>query len=78
MLEVFSFRFWSFGHSKAIITPKEVRDRLGLVKGDLLLGSMYGPLLILRKVRKRDVVDMDSIPADAIPRDPVSQVRDAS
>lgn len=57
--------------------PKEVREALMLKPDDLLLMSVYGSLLIMRRVERRDVADVDTLPPAAIPPGRVNQVKDA-
>ncbi len=73
--EVHAGRYHVFGNSKAITVPIGVREAMRLQPDDLLLMSVWGSLLIMRRVDKRDVVDVDSIPATVIPGGAVSQVK---
>ncbi len=73
--EVHAGRYHIFGNSKAITVPIGVREALRLQPDDLLLMSVWGSLLIMRRVDKRDVVDVDAIPAAAIPGSTLSQVK---
>ncbi len=75
--EVHAGRYHVFGGSKAITIPIGVREAMQLKNDDLMLMSVWGSLLIMRRVDKLDVVDVDSIPAKAIPGGAVSQVKDA-
>ncbi len=75
--EVHAGRYHRFGNSRAIILPKRVREALMLQPEDLMLMSVYGSLLIMRRVDKRDVVDVSTLPTEALPPGSVSQVRDA-
>jgi hypothetical protein len=47
---------------------------MGLVPGDLILLTLYGPILMCRRMTKESIADRESIPADAAP--PVLKVRD--
>ncbi len=64
---VFAGRFHRVGGSRGIVIPKPVCERLQFVEGDLTLMTVYGGLLIVRKVSRQDVVDSDEIPTEAIP-----------
>jgi AbrB family looped-hinge helix DNA binding protein len=63
----YASRFTRVGTSKAIILPKEVRELMGLIPGDLVVMRLFGKLLICRRLDPKDVVDVNAIPADALP-----------
>lgn len=66
-LRTYAARYCKVGNSQAIIVPKEVREKMGLFPGDLIVMRLFGKLLICRRLDPRDVVEVDTIPADAIP-----------
>lgn len=63
----YAARFTRVGTSKAILLPKEVREMMGLIPGDLVIMRLYGKLLICRRLDPNDVVEVNSIPVDALP-----------
>lgn len=63
----YASRFTRVGTSKAIILPKEVRELMGLIPGDLVVMRLFGKLLICRKLEPNQIVDISQIPADALP-----------
>jgi antitoxin component of MazEF toxin-antitoxin module len=72
--QVWACRFYKAGGSAAILLPKEVRERLGFVPGDLILLTIYGPILMCRKMTRESIADRESIPDDAAP--PALKARD--
>ncbi len=74
---MYAGRYHRFGGSRAVIINKELVEALMLKPDDLMLMSVYGSHLIMRRVDKRDVVDVDSIPTGALPGAAVSQVKNA-
>lgn len=65
--QTYASRYTRVGSSAALIIPKAVREEMGLVDKDLVIMRVFGKLLIARRVSANDVVDVSSIPADAIP-----------
>lgn len=63
----YASRFTRVGTSKAIILPKEVRELMGLIPGDLVVMRLFGKILICRRLDPKDVVDVNTVPTDAIP-----------
>lgn len=63
----YASRFTRVGTSKAIILPKEVRELMGLIPGDLVVMRLFGKILICRKLEPNQIVDVNEIPADALP-----------
>jgi len=59
-------RYRKVGNSWAVDLPKEVRERLQLRPGDLLLMTLYGDLFMMCRVEPRMVVEKDPIPVAAI------------
>ena len=67
MRTTWASRYVKVGNSQCIIVPKEVREQLGAVPGDLIVMRMFGKLLICRKLAPEQVVDVSQIPSDALP-----------
>lgn len=67
MRTTWASRYVKVGNSQCIVVPKEVREKLGAVPGDLIVMRMYGRLLICRKLAPEHVVDVNELPADALP-----------
>ena len=65
--QTYASRYTRVGSSAALIIPKAVREEMGLVDKDLVIMRVFGKLLIARRVSANDVVDVNSIPTDAIP-----------
>jgi bifunctional DNA-binding transcriptional regulator/antitoxin component of YhaV-PrlF toxin-antitoxin module len=65
--KTYASRYTRVGTSAAVIIPKAVRDELGLIDKDLMVMRIFGKLLILRRLSPNEVVDVSSIPTDAIP-----------
>ena len=63
----YASRFTRVGTSKAIILPKDVREQMGLIPGDTVVMRLFGKVLICRRLDPKDIVDVDSIPTDALP-----------
>lgn len=55
------------GNSHSLTLPPAVRQALNLRPGDLCVMRMFGKVLIVRRLDPSMVIDLDSIPADAIP-----------
>jgi bifunctional DNA-binding transcriptional regulator/antitoxin component of YhaV-PrlF toxin-antitoxin module len=67
MLKTYAARYVKVGNSQCIIVPKEVRELCGLIPGDLVVMRLFGKLLICRRLDPKDVVDVETIPVDALP-----------
>jgi bifunctional DNA-binding transcriptional regulator/antitoxin component of YhaV-PrlF toxin-antitoxin module len=67
MKSTWATRYVKVGNSQCIIVPKEVREKLGAVPGDLIIMRMFGRLLICRKLDPNQIVDVNELPADALP-----------
>ncbi len=65
--ESYSGRYWKVGGTWGVVIPPHVRQALGLHPGDLMLMSVWGPLIIMRKAGRKLVFAGDSIPVSAIP-----------
>ena len=65
--KTYASRYTRVGSSAAVIIPKPVREELGLIDKDLMIMRTFGKLLILRRLSPNEVVDLTSIPTDAIP-----------
>jgi antitoxin component of MazEF toxin-antitoxin module len=65
--QVWATRFVKLGGSAAVVLPKEVREKLGVLPGDLIVMRLYGKILIARRLDPTNVIDVSSIPADALP-----------
>jgi antitoxin component of MazEF toxin-antitoxin module len=65
--QTYAARFTRIGGSAAIIIPKDVREQMGLIDKDLVIMRVFGKLLIARRVSANDVVDVSTVPTDAIP-----------
>lgn len=65
--QTYASRYIRVGNSQCIIVPKDVREALGFRPGDLVVMRMFGKVLIARRLAPEDVVEVDSIPADALP-----------
>jgi antitoxin component of MazEF toxin-antitoxin module len=55
------------GNSHSLTLPPSVREALNIRPGDLCIMRMFGKVLIVRRLDPSMVIDLDSIPADAIP-----------
>ncbi len=64
---VYATRYMKIGDSWGMIIPKHLRERLGFRPGDLIVMALYGELVMLRRMQPRDVVELESIPTDALP-----------
>jgi AbrB family looped-hinge helix DNA binding protein len=67
MVKTYAARYVKVGNSQCIIVPKEVREKCGLVPGDLIVMRLLGKILICRRLDPKDVVDVESIPTEALP-----------
>lgn len=67
MRETYAGRFVKRGNSHEVLIPKPVMERLRLTPGDLVVMRLFGPLLIMRRLAPEMVVDVNEIPADALP-----------
>jgi antitoxin component of MazEF toxin-antitoxin module len=65
--QTYAARFTRLGGSGAMMVPKDVQEQMGLIDKDLVIMRVFGKLLIARRVSANDVVDVSSIPTDAIP-----------
>ncbi len=66
-LKTYAARYVKVGNSQAIIVPKEVREKCGLIPGDLVVMRLFGKLLVCRRLDPKDVVEIDQVPTDALP-----------
>ncbi len=71
--EVHKGRVIQTGASKAVIVPPQVWQKLALLRGDLMLMSVWGDLLIMRRATKRMILDVPQIPVSVIPGEPVKE-----
>jgi antitoxin component of MazEF toxin-antitoxin module len=55
------------GNSHSLTLPPAVREAMHLRPGDLCVMRMFGKVLILRRLDPSMVIDVDALPADAIP-----------
>ncbi len=66
-------RVTKIGNSSAVIIPPEVRDRLRFLRGDLILMSVWGDLLIMRRATRKTILTVEQIPASVIPGEPIKE-----
>ncbi len=71
--EVHKGRVTTTAKSCAVIIPPEVRDQLRMLRGDLMLMSVWGDLLIMRRATRRTILPVEQIPAHVIPGEPVKE-----
>lgn len=67
MLKTWATRCIKQGGSAAILIPKEVRETMGLRPGDVVVFRLFGKVVIARRLDPRDVIDIEQIPAEALP-----------
>lgn len=65
--QVFAARFYKNGGSWGVTLPRDVRERMALRPGDLIIMAMYGNVLVARRAARHMIVERDEIPAGAIP-----------
>ncbi len=61
--EVYTSRFWRHGGSKHVIIPKEVHEAMHLKEGDQIAMRVIGPVLVMRKITARMVLDNLTVPS---------------
>lgn len=67
MRKIYAAHYFRNGGSWGVILPPDVREALHLVPGDLMLMTLYGPLVIMRRATPEMIVEREQIPTDAPP-----------
>jgi antitoxin component of MazEF toxin-antitoxin module len=67
MAQTFSGRVFKRGGSMGITVKRAICNALGWVPGDTVIMAIYGKHLVIRRVGRDDVLQVDAVPVSFLP-----------